>query len=495
MATKGAAVTRRLRVSAWTDQTEFMTIDRKGNLKPGVKEDRESYFNPDALKNEVFAGQPGGFRVIDDISLLQTIIDDDTPGIGIRFDRRVLSFEKDAARERFFNKVIDYCHDVLGVQCLIGFERARMDPRPKPKPKPTNPDEPKPTKPEPPEKLEPSLSTWFKMQTPVPSIDDVTTRIVAFCDKHLPGFDGISFDLEGLSGPPSTLPLAIANMEAFYTSLARKLRKEPWPSGATRDRDRLVALASGNLIGRLPTRDGQNPDTMRSSRLLKHEPNGELARVGDDYVSASDPLKAAYMEQAQDYNLGRADQNLIIRPMAYDNFTRTDGPQVLDDWHADIVRYMRTIKLGGPPVKIGNETFSEPVETATFQLGLKTVPGPGQEDKLEKDGTISKGMDGVMGGFSGGDRDPGSKKLNPAVANSLSARINHVRARCTNLLNPNGIGVCFFPTSPSMWKDANEALNPTMPEAGVSLGHPKQAPLSLENLALLNKTKKPSRTP
>lgn len=32
-----------------------------------------------------------------------------------------------------------------------------------------------------------------------------------------------------------------------------------------------------------------------------------------------------------------------------------------------------------------------------------------------------------------------------------------------------------------------------MPEAGVSLGHPKQAPLSVENLALLNKTKKPSR--
>ena len=490
MVTKGAAVTRRLRVSAWTDQTEFMTIDRKGNLKPGAQEDKESFFLPNALKNEVFAGQPGGFRVIDDISLLQTILDDDTPGIGIGFDRRVLSFKDDATRERFFNKVIDYCHDVLGVQCLIGFERARMDPKPLPAKKPDDPPDPKPPK------REPSLSTWFKMQKPVPSIDDVTTRIVAFCDKHLPGYDGISFDLEGLAGPPSTLPFAIANMEAFYTTLARKLRKEPWPSGDVRDRDRLVTLAAGNLIGRLPTLKGENPGTMRSSRKLQHEQSGELSRTPDgNYVSATDPLKAAYMEQAQDYELGRADQNLIIRPMAYDNFLRTDGPQVLDDWHADIVRHMRTIKLGGPPVTIGNETFSEPVETATFQLGLKTVPGPGQEDKLEKDGTISKGMDGVMGGFSGGDRDPGSKKLNPAVANGISARIKHVRARCTNLLNPNGIGVCFFPTSPSMWKDANEALNPTMPEAGVSLGHPKQAPLSLENLALLNRTKKPSRTP
>lgn len=489
MATKGAAVARRLRVSAWTDQTEFMTIDRKGNLKPGAQEDKSSFFLPNALENEVFAGQPGGFRVIDDISLLQTIIDDDTPGIGIGFDRRVLSFKDDATRERFFNKVITYCHDVLGVQCLIGFERARMDRRPAP---PKNPDDP-PNKPPP--KLEPSLSLWFKMQTPNPSIDDVTTRIVAFCDKHLPEFDGISFDLEGLGGPPSELPFATANMEAFYTSLARKLRKEPWPSGATRDRDRLVTFAAGNLIGRLPTRDGKNPGTMRSSRKLQHEQSGELSREGGNFVSATDPLKAAFMEQAQDYELGKADGNLIIRPMAYDNFLRTDGPQVLDDWHTDIVRHMRTIKLGGPAVTIGNETFSEPVETATFQLGLKTVPGPGQEDKLDtKTNTISKGMDGVMGGFSGGDRDPTTKQLNPAVANSLSARIKHVRARCTNLLNPNGIGVCFFPTSPSMWKDANEALNPTMPEAGVSLGHPKQAPLSVENLALLNKTKKPSRS-
>jgi len=492
MATKGAAVARRLRVSAWTDQTEFMTIDRKGNLKPGAQEDKDSFFLPNALKNEVFAGQPGGFRVIDDISLLQTIIDDDTPGIGIGFDRRVLSFKDDATRERFFRKVISYCHDVLGVQCLIGFERARMDPRPRPVKKPDDPPDPPGKKPD---KTEPSLSTWFKMQTPVPSIDDVTTRIVAFCDKHLPEFDGISFDLEGLAGPPSTLPFAIANMEAFYTSLARKLLKEPFPAGASRDRDRLVAFAAGNLIGRLPRLDGTAGDVMRSSRLLEHESNGELKRDGDNFVSASNPLKAAYMEQAQDYELGRADGNLIIRPMSYDNFTRTDGPQVLDDWHADIIRHMRTIKLGGPPVKIGNETFSEPVETATFQLGLKTVPGPGQEDKLDKKtNTIGKGMDGVMGGFSGGDMDPGSKKLNPAVANSLSARLKHVRARCTNLLNPNGIGVCFFPTSPSMWKDANEALNPSMPEAGVSLGHPKQAPLSLENLAVLNKTKKPSRT-
>lgn len=476
MVTKGAAVARRLRVSAWTDPLEFMTIDKHGNLRPGMTADPH-FFNPNALKNEVFAGQPGGFRVIDDISLLQTIIDDDTPGIGIRFDRRVLSATKDATRKGFFNKVIAYCHDVLGVQCLIGFERARMDKTP------GNP--------------EPSLSTWLKMPTPVPSVDDVVTRIVAFCDEHVPEYDGISFDLEGLAGPPSTLPFAIANMEAFYTLLARKLRKEPWPAGAVRDRDRLVTLAAGNLIGRLPTRDGQNPDVMRSSRLLQHEPSGELSRTPDgNFVSTTDPLRAAYMEQAQDYELGRADQNLIIRPMSYDNFTRTDGPQVLDDWHADIVRHMRTIKLGGPPVTIGNETFSEPVETATFQLGLKTVPGPGQEDKHdEKTGRISKGMDGVMGGFSGGNRDPASPKtLNPAKASSLAARIKHVRARCTNLLNPNGIGVCFFPTSPGLWKDANEALNPTMPEAGVSLGHPKQAPLSVENLAVLNKTKKPSRT-
>lgn len=474
MAPKGAAISRRLRVSSWADPLEFMTIDKKGKLRPGMTAEPD-FFNPGALKAEVFAGQPGGYRVIDDISLLQTIRDDNTAAIGIGFDRRVLSFKDDKVRANFFNKVIKHCHDTLGVQCLVGFERARLD---------KVPDTP-----------EPSLATWFKMKTPSPTIDDVTTRIVAFCDQHLPDYDGVSFDLEGLAGTPDQLPFAIANMEAFYTTLARKLRKDPFPSGDSRDRDRLVAFAAGNLIGRLPTRDGQNPDTMRSSRKLAHEPGGELSRdASNNYVSATDPLKAAFMEQAQDYNLGRADQNLIIRPMAYDNFLRTDGAQVLDDWHADIVRYMRTIKLAGPPVKIGKETFTDPVETATFQLGLKTVPGEGQEDKLDaKSGTVKTGMDGVMGGFSGGDMDPTSHKLNHAQPNSLAARIKHVRERCTNLLNPNGIGVCFFPTSPGLWKDANEALNPTMPEAGVSLGHPKQAPLSQENLDLLNKTKKPSR--
>jgi hypothetical protein len=472
MAPKGAAISRRLRVSSWADPLEFMTIDKDGKPRPGVPSDPD-FFNPGALKSEVFSGQPGGYRVLDDISLLQTIRDDNTAGIGIGFDRRVLSFKTDATREGFFNKVIKHCHDTLGVQCLVGFERARLDKVPG--------------------TPEPGLATWLKQPDPSPSIDDVTTRIIAFCDQHLPDYDGISFDLEGLAGSPAQLPFAIANMAAFYTTLARKLRKEPFPSGATRDRDRLVAFAAGNLIGRLPRLDGTGGDVMRSSRKLAHEPNGELSRdASNNYVSATDPLKAAFMEQAQDYDLGKADQNLIIRPMAYDNFLRTDGPQVLDDWHADIVRFMRTIKLGGPPIKIGKETFTEPVETATFQLGLKSVPGPGQEDKIDK-GAIKTGMDGVMGGFSGGNRDPTTHALNPAQAASLGARIKHVRERCTNLLNPNGIGVCFFPTSPSMWKDANDALNPTMPEAGVSLGHPKQVPLSVENLAVLNKTKKPSR--
>jgi hypothetical protein len=204
--------------------------------------------------------------------------------------------------------------------------------------------------------------------------------------------------------------------------------------------DRLVAFAAGNLIGKVKQVDGTSDGKLKSSRLLKHGSNGELLREGDDFVTAVKPLNASFFEQAQAYEMGSPERNLIIRPMAYDNFKLNDPAQNLDDWHADIVRYMQTFP------------------TATFQLGVKTIKGEGQ---------LKRGMDGVMG-------------------NAKESVETHVKRRCRDLLNPQRIGICFFPTSPSLWGPANASLNPTVPEAGRLPGHPRQCPLSADILKVLN---------
>ena len=477
-AVRGAAPAQRLRISAWVEPIAFMngewveTTDADGNKTRTFHPNMANLFNTNALKAEVRSGQPSGHRVIDDLSLLVTIIDNDKPDLKTIWDPLNLQGSGDDVRKDFYQKCIKHCHEVLGVQCLIGFARTHMEGFKKPITNAAGLVI----------KREPALSTWFKMSTPKPSIAQVTDDIIAFCETNMPDYDGISFDLEGLAGLDSDLPAAKANMAKFYQEIARKLcSSKPLaplnPAVHDPGYDRLVAFASGNLIGPV----GADGKIMRSSRHLKHDGiGGPLSRGADGgFIGTTPPLKAGFAENAQDYSLGTPARNLIIRPMAYDNFLNTDSvdvqKQLLDDWHADIVRYMKGSDLA----------------TATFQLGVKTIDGPGQKnrvpaagetpDALDKKGnkTMMHGMSGVMGGVGASDSD----------------RIKHVRERCRNLLHPNRIGLCFFPTSKAFWKAANEELNPSTPEAGRLIGHPKQCPLSQELIDVLNPPKTPPATP
>jgi hypothetical protein len=464
----GASLGRRLRLSAWVDPVAFMNGHKDGQI---FQPDIDNLFKP-AFVNEAL---DGGRPVIDDLSLLATLRDDDSPALNIGFDpdmlqmsaprdatpaeRKAVADKAFALRKGFYNAVIKHCHEVLGVQCLIGFARTRLDPHDRGEGVPK----------------EPRLATWFKMATPVPSIDDVTTRIVNFCEEHLPEFDGISFDLEGLAGLPAGIDVARDNVMGFYTALAEKLRNPPLvvPDPAVRpffdpkrQYDRLVTFAAGNLIGDVKDENGVRTGTLRSSRMLKHDPDGQPSRDPDDpddFVSATHPLRAGFAEQAQDYRRALSDRNLIVRPMSYDNFKRGDSQQVLDDWHADIVRFMDSLRVAASAGGVLALPAGTTLQLGNFQLGVKTIDGPGQ---------LQSGMDGVMGGVGKAEGD----------------RIKHVIARCRDLLNPHRIGICFFPTSANFWKPANKALNPSVPFAGQLIGHPVQCAIGQP---MIDRLKKP----
>ncbi len=444
---KGVSANTRLRMSAWADPTIFMngTRDGKGIFHPVQFKTLDDLFKKDALVDVAIVN---GKTVIDDISLLVTVLDDNTANLKLRWDPMMLQGTSDALRQQFYERVIDHCHHVLGTQCLIGFDRKDLSPKTPPKPPGAKDGDP------PPPKVEPALARWFKAATPSPDADTLAEQWVTFIETNLPAYDGISFDLEGVSGPNNpaptdpTLTRAKQNAAAFYRAFARRLSKSEIAkrnaSSGVLAYDHIVAFASGNLIGEIDT------PGMKSSRRLKHaeqdDPGknikkGELARdTTGNFISKFPPLAAQFWEKAQDYSLGKGLPNLLIRTMSYDNFKKGDPPEPLDDWHADLVRAFGTM----PDV--------------SFQLGVKTINGPGQGPPLN--------MDGVMGGVA------------------------HVEKRCTDLLHPNNVGLSFFPQSTSFWNAANAALNPTVPEAGTTPGMPKQAPLDAVAISALKKTRK-----
>jgi hypothetical protein len=431
---KGASVNPRLRLSAWVDPTIFMNGRRKDITRPDgtvipnvfipdVSRGIDSLFKDDALVDRAVVD---GKTVIDDISLLRTFRDDNTANLTLDWDSGILGKDH-ALQKQFYARVIDHCHRKLGTQCLVGITRTELGPV---------------------KGVAPMLARWFKSadkaKDKFPDIDTMANQWVKFVEDNLPAYDGISFDLEGVVGQDKELAVTTANASDFYRGFATRLTKagvQKRGSTGVLAYDHIVAFASGNLIGEV---DGP---PMKSSRVLKHATKkdaaasngkikeGELLRdATGNFISAHPPLKAAFWEKAQDFSLGKGLPNLIIRTMSYDNFRRNDSQQLLDDWHADLVRFFLTM----PDV--------------TFQLGIKTIDGPGQ---------LKRGMDGVIGG----------------VAVSDTVRIAALKKRCTNLLNPNKIGLCLFPQSVQFWKDANETLNANVREAGKTVGMPLQSPL------------------
>lgn len=442
-----ASARPRRRLSAWCALEDFL-----GGGKTVV---------PNVLLKQV---RPGDRRpIIDDLSLLRTIEEklvrkqlakDGQPEeveLEVVFDDLTLQWAKtDDERAKTVRAVIDHCHQVLGVQVLIGF--GHMDSKGTP------------------------IDLWLNLpvveSSPLdnsPRHDTFCNAILAFCEQHFPGYDGVSFDLEGVSvmGPhtqrkPKDEPdfalyqryLAVGgeehkrlqrlghqetdfwvwrvttNLTHLYRTLALKSTSPPLrpPSSATaRGWDRIVAFAGAGVIGAVPPPDPRKPPpttptTFFKSRMLEHD-GADIKRVPgqNDFVTKSGTLASAEASfRMHDYFGVRGVRNAIIRPMAYDIFRTNDPRVVLDDWHTDIVRYVKRVMNLHP----GN-----------FQLGVKTFDGPGQ---------LAGGMDGVM-------KDPA-----------------WVKQRCEDLLAPEDLGLCLFALSTSFWKDANDGLNPTNPFAGLA---------------------------
>lgn len=439
--------------------------------------------------------RPGDRRpIVDDLSLQRTIqelggkdkfgADGELEDIdmSVRFDPMSMQFAtSDAEKAKVVTAIIDHCHQVLGIQCLIGFTHGNAK--------------------------DATISRWLNLpvveQTPLgnsPRHDAFCDKILAFCEANFPGYDGVSFDLEGVPvfrrGKPDKQPdfklwqqslasgeehermtqlghqendffvwRVTTNLTHLYRTLALKTTSPPLrPPSKAKDRgwDRVVAFAAAGLIGKVPDAQkekeraaqrakdqaaGKTPDPVNDlfkTRLLQHD-GADIKRGpgANDFVTKDgtrQPAEASF--RMHDYFGVRGVRNAIIRPMAYDAFKRDDPRQVLDDWHADIVRYVKRVMNLHP----GN-----------FQLGIKTLDGDGQ---------TKNGMDGVM-------KDP-----------------LWVKQRCRDLLAPEDLGVSLFAASVSFWKDANDGLNATNPRAGLRDG-PIQVPLNAKAEAFYTPTKPP----
>jgi hypothetical protein len=423
----------RHRISNWTSQEMFLNGSMTKPIRP--------FFKPKpSLLSAVWVDDGKGthnrIRCIDDISLLVTISDnnerndDGTPKMKPDWDKRFLRGDPDVPD--FYRQIIQYCHDTLGVQCLIGWENKDAH--------------------------KTAFEDWIMgaeikvdrlgnrsitgyTGTPSPTVDVVAQSIVDFMDANLPEADGISFDIEGLGGSkaPENLRTTVRdNLTAFIEALARLLHSPKLvskPKGRDPGYDRIVAVTAGPLIGHAKNSKGKSDGKMKKSRWLKHDqsPGSPLSvDANGDFITANDftLANADWAFEVWDYNAAKAG-NILIRPMAYDN-SAVNAPNRLDDWHADIVHYV-THELNLHP---GN-----------FQLGIKTASG-----------------------------------------NAVMPSPSWVARRCKELLAPNDHGVIFFPQSGTFWNAANEALNPSALEAGKKAGEPLQCPLNAKAIARLRQT-------
>jgi len=493
--TTGAAQNRR-RLSAWTTIDNF--LDGTGNV------DSTAFYKsarPDPSKPPI----------IDDLALLRTIsevlVDPAKPldkggtltvqfdpfpnrdlnGVtGIKFmdppDVKAKKLEAyNKKRGALVTAILDHCHGKLGIQCLVGF--CHMDSKDTPIEAWFN----LPVEPDPPGR---PAGQW-------PRHDAFCDEIIQFCEKWFPGYDGVSFDLEGVrvyrnragskidptkepdyplyqqslaSGEEKERLAALGHQESdfltwrvttnitrLYAGLGLRLTSPPLrrslagKDAVDRGWDRIVAFACGGMIGALPQPPDPKDKTLYKSRLLEWQ-DGQIVRKGHaDFETAKKegntikPIPAEDAFRMHDYFGVRHVRNVIIRPMAYDIFEYASPRTYVDGWHADIVRYVKRVMNLHP----GN-----------FQLGVKSFAG--DNNKPSKANPVG------LGGFM---NDPA-----------------WVERRCRDLLAPEDLGLCLFQASQTFWKNANDGLNRTNPEAG-HVNQPVQVPLNAKAAAFYNPPK------
>lgn len=339
---------KRLRVSSWFDPIDFMEIATPVEKKVPAVTLDKSGNASVILKNVV----KGVNGALDDVSLQRTICNDATLQ-AIQWD--ILPGGSDFTRQDFIAQCIKACH-AEKIQLLVGFALLKGKSR---------------------DAIFDPLAKWLRGKSPSnPTIPGFAQLIHDFVMTNVPDCDGVSFDIEGLSlggvsdaNRESECVRIGKNLELLYVTLA----------GLFAGDGKIVAVATAGLIDRMHLNPGIKAD------------NGFLL---------------------QDTHMGAGIPNLLIRPMAYDNFTPSDSDATIFAWQEQIVAYA----LAPDP-----DHGSAALPPSQFQLGIKTI------------------RSATFGGFVT------SQKL--------------INMRCETLLRKNNIGVVFFPSSVSFWKGADAALN------------------------------------
>jgi hypothetical protein len=310
---------RRLRVSSWVNPGIFVDASKiTGKGKP----DPDQIFVKNAMPEAVVtypaklpanAGKNIKLRVLDDAALLRTFVNPSgADGMkNISWDRALLpslTSKDDDVRRQVFKRIINRCHKELGTLCLAGFTIIQD-------PGVANP-------------IHDTFDAWLKKDPPDPSVDNVVDQLVKLSTTGMQDsatddfFDGISFDIEGLTSGGSDK--VMATMQKNFISFYQKLADALAPFGC------IVALA---------------PPAMISDTMLT------------DTVPVNDP-KNMVSSRIQPYDLAAGRSNLLIRAQGYD--AGKDGA-ALKTFHGQVVDY--AVK------KVG---------AANFQLGVKTQAGSGQ---------------------------------------------------------------------------------------------------------------------
>jgi hypothetical protein len=368
---------KRLRVSSWFEPMDFMVLKDLKNKVPASTTDSNGNIVL-VLKKDAITGAGGA---LDDVSLQRTIVSD-AKLTSIQWDLLVNS--PVSTRQNFVAQCAAACH-AEGIQMLVGFALLASND----KSQNTTFD---------------GFNLWLRGKPPTsPTIPAFAKLIHDFVMKNMPDCDGVSFDIEGLTSGASAANSASEcirigkNLELLYVTLA----------GMFAGDGKLVAVATAGLTSRLHI----NPGRKATEGLV-----------------------------IQDTHLGAGTPNLLIRPMAYDNFTPADADSKVFAWHEQVIAYA----LAEDPAN-----GSPALPPSQFQLGIKTFHPAG----------------GTLGGFVT------SQKL--------------INMRCEKLLRKNNVGVVFFPSSVSFWKGTDAALNEfdtadfcaKAPGAGRRKLQPFQAPI------------------
>lgn len=397
----------RYRLSQWLGPQQAMHLSNKvpvlrplPNLDPVLRIRR---YNMDRLiRMDHFNAGKG---ILDDISLLKTLLNSPDSNMTIGFDPSVLpgtSKENEQIRKDFYNGVIERAHQ-NGIQLLIGFAHASNNGK-------TNASR--------------AFESWLENPPSTRTIDKVAEDIVNFMDQHLPAADGISFDIEsvGSHGELTTAQeitrheVLTRNFAEFYRTLALKLE----PS------NRIVTFAPAAFVADDLTSRTFHVD---EDKRIKKDESGKPMVIST--------LKGAPSFYVQNFKIAAGHPNIIVRPMVYDNFSRGDDvKQFLQNWQRDVIDYaLRSQCKGGAGLT-----------AKQFQLGIKTFEGPGQKRAV-------KPMDGVM------------------------LRDEDLASTCRDICMTKKVGVILFASAPQKFTVCNNALNPFVPNAGLSANFPAQVPI------------------